>query len=245
MNEKWRLNGCLLSRAITEISRWITKTKFKPRYPMRAFLLFIAISMEFLAFTSVRCQDRTFDLQQLLEEKKLITHGQNIIPLTDGEKKAISQTGIAWIKDVTFSEGTIEIDLRGRDVLQKSFIGIVFHATDTSEYDIVYFRPFNFLSTDPIRKIHAVQYATHPEFPWYRLRDEKNGIYEKAVTPAPSPRDWFHARIVVKGTDINVYVNNSPTPSLTVQKLNSRKTGKIGISNEGLEGEFANLVIRK
>ena len=212
---------------------------------MKTPILIVAIALEFLAFTLAHSQDRTFDLQQLLKEKKLITHGQNIIPITDGGRKAISQVGIAWIKDVTFSEGTIEIDLRGRDVLQKSFIGIVFHAVDTSEYDIVYFRPFNFLSTDPIRKIHAVQYATHPEFPWYRLREEKNGIYEKAVTPAPPPQDWFHARIVIKGTDINVYVNNSPTPSLTVQKLNARKSGKIGISNEGLEGEFANLVIRK
>jgi len=212
---------------------------------MRTPILIIAIALEFLAVTSACCQDSTFDLQQLLKEKKLIAHGQNIIPITDGGRKAISQIGIAWIKDVTFSEGTIEVDLRGRDVLQKSFIGIVFHASDTSEYDIVYFRPFNFLSTDPVRRIHAVQYATHPEFPWYRLREEKNGIYEKAVTPAPSPQDWFHARIVIKGSDINVYVNNSPTPSLTVQKLNNRKSGKIGISNEGLEGEFANLVIKK
>ena len=212
---------------------------------MRNLILSIAIVLNFMALTNALAQDRTFDLQQLLKEKKLIAHGQNIIPLTDGDKKAISQIGIAWLKDVTFSEGTIEVDLRGRDVLQKSFIGIVFHAEDTSEYDIVYFRPFNFLSSDPVRKIHAVQYATHPEFPWYRLREEKNGIYEKAVTPAPSPKDWFHARIVVKGNDINVYVNNSDTPSLTVQKLNSRRSGKIGISNEGLEGEFANLVIRK
>lgn len=210
---------------------------------MRKFIFIIAVFE--LVFITARSQNQTFDLQQLLKENKLIAHGQNIIPITDGGKKGVSQTGIAWLKDVTFSEGTIEVDLRGRDVLQKSFIGIVFHAVDTSSYDIIYFRPFNFQSSDPVRKIHAVQYATHPEFPWYRLREEKNGIYEKAVTPAPSPQEWFHARIVVKGNEINVYVNNSPTPSLTVQKLNSRKSGKIGISNQGLDGEFANLVIRK
>jgi hypothetical protein len=210
---------------------------------MRKFIFIIAVFE--LVFITARSQNQTFDLQQLLKENKLIAHGQNIIPITDGGKKGVSQTGIAWLKDVTFSEGTIEVDLRGRDVLQKSFIGIVFHAVDTSSYDIIYFRPFNFQSSDPVRKIHAVQYATHPEFPWYRLREEKNGIYEKAVTPAPSPQEWFHARIVIKGNEINVYVNNSPTPSLTVQKLNSRKSGKIGISNQGLDGEFANLVIRK
>ena len=229
---------------IIQILRWIAKTKLKIIISMRNIVLLITIAIQVLASTSARSQDRSFDLQQLLNENKLITHGQNITPVNDDGKKAVSQTGIAWIKDVNFSEGTIEIDLRGRDVLQKSFIGIVFHAIDTSAYDIVYFRPFNFLSNDPVRRIHAVQYATHPEFPWYRLREEKNGMYEKAVTPAPSPKDWFHARIVVKGKDINVYVNNSPTPSLTVQKLNTRSSGKIGISNEGESGEFANLVIR-
>ena len=186
-----------------------------------------------------------FDLQQLLKEKKLIAHGQKVIPITDGGKKGISQTGIVWLKDVNFSEGTIEVDLRGKDVLQKSFIGIVFHGVDTATHDVIYFRPFNFLSTDPVRKIHAVQYVAHPDFPWHKLREEKNGIYEKAVTPAPSPQDWFHATIVVKGTEINVFVNNSTTPSLTVSKLNSRSNGKIGIWNEGLEGDFANLVIKK
>jgi hypothetical protein len=207
-------------------------------------ILILAIALEFLCFETARSQERTFDLQQLLKEKKLITHGQNVIPITDGGKKAISQTGIIWLKDVNFSEGTIEVDLRGKDVMQKSFIGIAFHGVDTVTHDVVYFRPFNFLSTDPVRKIHAVQYVAHPDFPWHKLREEKNGIYEKAVTPAPSPTDWFHARIVVKGSEINVFVNNSTTPSLTVNKLNSRSSGKIGIWNEGLEGDFANLVIR-
>jgi len=206
--------------------------------------LSLAFALQFLFLVAAHSQDRTYDLQQLLKEKKLIAHGQNVSPLTDGGKKAISQTGIIWLKDVNFSEGTIEVDLRGKDVMQKSFIGIAFHGVDTVTHDVVYFRPFNFLSTDPVRKIHAVQYVAHPDFPWHKLREEKNGIYEKAVTPAPSPTDWFHARIVVKGSEINVFVNNSSTPSLTVNKLNSRSSGKIGIWNEGLEGDFANLVIK-
>jgi len=207
-------------------------------------ILILAIAFEFLCFATARSQERTFDLQQLLKEKKLVTHGQNVVPITDGGKKAISQSGIIWLKDVNFSEGTIEVDLRGKDVMQKSFIGIVFHGVDTVTHDVIYFRPFNFLSTDPVRKIHAVQYVAHPDFPWHKLREEKNGIYEKAVTPAPSPKDWFHARIVVKGSEINVFMNKSSTPSLTVNKLNSRSSGKIGIWNEGLDGDFANLVIR-
>ena len=190
-------------------------------------------------------QQQSYDLQRLLKEKKLITHHQKVIPITDGDKKGISATGIIWLRDVNFSTGTIELDLRGKDEFQKSFLGIAFHGVDTVTYDAIYFRPFNFQSTDPIRKIHAVQYVSEPDQPWHRLRDEQNGIYEKAVNPAPLPTDWFHARIEVKETQIMVYVDNATSPSLTVNKLNGRKEGMIGIWNVGLNGDFANLVIKK
>lgn len=212
---------------------------------MKNLIFLLNTIVMFSASSAGHAQQQSPDLQQLLKEKKLITHGQDVVPITDGDKKGISTTGIAWLKDVNFSNGTIEVDLRGKDVVQKSFIGIAFHGVDTATYDAIYFRPFNFQSQDPVRKIHAVQYISEPDFPWHRLRDEKNGIYEKAVNPAPSPNDWFHARIEVKDSQITVYVNNAATPSLTVTKLNTRKEGMIGIWNEGLNGDFANLVIKK
>ena len=92
---------------------------------------------------------------------------------------------------------------------------------------------------------NAVQYISEPEFPWDRLREEKNGIYEKGIDPPPAAVEWFHARIVVDDSTINVYVNNSATPSLTVKKLNNRKNGLIGLWSDGVNGEFANMVIKK
>lgn len=195
--------------------------------------------------TQLFAQKKSYDLQQLLKENKLTAYKGNVVSLTDGTKKGISMTGLAYLKDVTFSTGTIDIDIRGKDVLQKSFIGIAFHGVDTVTTDVVYFRPFNFRSSDPVRKIHAVQYVSEPEFPWHKLREEKNGIYEKGIEPPPAPSEWFHARIVVEDTQIKVFVNNAASPSLTVNKLNSRRDGKIGLWNNGLEGDFANLVITK
>jgi len=221
----------------------MNKTIFK----LTLFLALLTISVGY-------GQKKSYDLQQLLKENKLITFKGNAIPITDGDKKGISlrpsgksgvREGVVWLKDVTFSTGTIEIDLRGKDVLQKSFIGIAFHGVDTITHDLVYFRPFNFRAEDPVRKIHAVQYVSHPEFPWHVLREKHNGVYEKGIDPPPLGTEWFHARIVVGETQINVYVNNATTPSLTVNKLNTRKTGLIGLSNEGLPGDFANLTITK
>jgi len=190
---------------------------------------------------------QTFDLSKAMKENKLVLTGKSKVSASDETRHAISVNGIVWFKDVTFTEGTIEIDLRGNDKMQATFPGIIFHGLDSNTYDGVYFRPFNFQSADPVRKIHAVQYISMPVHTWSVLRETKNGQYEKAVTPAPGPNDWFHAKIVIKGKEINVYVNGSSTPSLTVQKLNDRTTGMFGLMCDGVEipGDFANLVIRK
>jgi len=198
-----------------------------------------------LSVTLSYSQKKSFDLQKLLKENKLITYNRNPIPITDGDKKGILLTGVIWLEGQTFSKGTIDVNLRGKDIFQKSFIGIAFHGVDTATHDLIYFRPFNFRAEDPIRKIHAVQYTSEPDFPWPRLREEKNGIYEKGIDPPPSPTDWFHARIEVGETEIKVYVNHATTPSLTVHKLNQRKDGLIGLWNYGLPGDFANLTLTK
>ena len=189
------------------------------------------------------------DLVKALKDKKLVPRANTQVEVSasDHGKQAISVNGIVWLKEIDFKEGTIEIDIRGNDILQGTFPGVIFHAVDSITFDAVYFRPFNFQATDPVRKIHAVQYVSPPQYTWSFLRETKNGIYEKAVTPAPGANDWFHAMIVVKGKEINVYVNDSKTPSLTVTKLNDRTTGRFGlISDDGQKpGEFANLVVRK
>lgn len=208
---------------------------------MKRIILFIL-----LLAVALSGRGQSFDLQQLLKEKKLVVLSRAVELLTDGSKKGLASTnGIVWLKGVDFATGTVEVDLRGKDVFQQSFLGIAFHGVDTVTYDMVYFRPFNFRSDDPVRKIHAVQYASAPDYHWDRLRREKNGIYEKAVNPAPAATDWFHARIVIGKDQINVYVNDAREPSLTADKLNDRQNGLIGLWAQGLPCDFANLMIRK
>ena len=135
---------------------------------------------------------------------------------------------MAWLPDVEFTNGVIEFDAKGKDEFQKSFIGVAFRGVDEKTYDSVYFRPFNFKAEDPERRIHAVQYVSDPDFPWHRLRKERNGQYEKAIfpktdTPAPDPNGWFHARIIVAKPKISVYVNDAKEPSLVVMKSATAK----------------------
>ncbi len=152
--------------------------------------------------------------------------------------------GAAWLEGFDFSNGVIELDLKGKDVFQRSFIGVGFHGVDEKTFEAVYFRPFNFRSTDPQRRVHAVQYISHPAHPWQKLRSENPGVYEKAVDPVPDPNGWFHARIVVAQPKVSVYVNDAKQPSLVVEALTDPQGGKIGLFvGNGSGGAFANLKV--
>lgn len=152
--------------------------------------------------------------------------------------------GIAWWPESKLSDGTIEFDVRGRDVRQKSFVGVAFHGVDEVTYDAIYFRPFNFRATDPVAHNHAVQYISLPGYDWQKLRTEQPGQYEKPIASPPEPNQWFHARIVIAHPKISVFVDGASEPSLVVEQLSDRKSGWVGLwVGNGSNGDFANLKI--
>jgi hypothetical protein len=161
-------------------------------------------------------------------------------------KDALFTTGIVWLDGVNFTEGTIECDILGQSMPRGSnFPGVVFHGVDERTVDTVYFRPFNFRTELPESVVHAVQYTSAPQWPWQKLRAEKTGQYEKPIVPAPDGDAWFHAKIVVAGKKVSVFVNGAEKPSLEVETLNDRTGGKIGLTggDAGVGGHFANFKI--
>lgn len=161
-------------------------------------------------------------------------------------KPALFSTGAIWLESVNFTEGTIEVDILGKSAPRGSnFLGIAFHGADETTFDCVYFRPFNFRAENPENARHAVQYISHPQWTWNKLRSEKTGQYEKPIAAPPDGDAWFHAKIVVTGKLVSVFVNDAMTPSLVVEKLNDRTSGKIAIwgGDSGEGGHFANLKI--
>ncbi|HVU96022.1 MAG TPA: hypothetical protein VHE34_12395 [Puia sp.] len=155
---------------------------------------------------------------------------------------AAERAGMAWIKGLAFTEGTIEFDIKGKNVQQQSFVGFAFHGVNDSTYEAVYFRPFNFRSPDAVRKGHAVQYIANPNFDWPVLREKYPNKYEQPVDPVPDPNDWFHAKIAVTAEKIEVFVNGNSKPSLVVKPL-VRSGGKLTgfwVGN-GSDGDWRNL----
>lgn len=202
--------------------------------------------------SGVATQQRTTapDLTRLAAAKGLHVFNRSVSALSDGARKGVRLSeqpgdGVAYLEGVEFATGTIELDVRGQDVLQRSFVGIAFHGLDGTTFDAIYFRPFNFRAEDPTRRAHAVQYISSPSYDWQRLRTEHPGVYEQPVNPTPDPNGWFHARVVVAGSRVSVFVDDAKEPSLVVTLLNERTKGLIGLwvgNNSG--GDFANLSIR-
>lgn len=152
--------------------------------------------------------------------------------------------GVAWWPDMNFTNGTVEFEVRGTNAFQKSFVGVAFHGIEEKTYDAVYFRPFNFESTEPLRRSHGVQYIAHPTNTWDKLRDAHPSRYEHEVSPAPDPDGWIHVRIVVNHPTVRVFVGRSAEPSLEVNQLSDRQHGWIGLwVGNGSAGDFSNLKI--
>jgi hypothetical protein len=211
--------------------------------------LLILLLLPFIYNEIVVQKSFKINLLEEFKQGKLVPVNRKIEATENPKNQAIrlseeDNEGLIWLKNKQFSQGTIEIDLKGKDVFQRSFLGLAFHAQNDSTYDAIYFRPFNFYAKDSIRFIHAVQYISHPKFTWKKLRDEQNGKFEKAIQNAPNPNEWFHAKIEITTKEVKVYVENRIEPVLIIQKLNNFSTGKIGLFvGDGSGGEFANLTI--
>lgn len=161
-----------------------------------------------------------------------------------GNRKG-SNLAFALVRDLKFSEGTIDVDLRGNGETRGSFLGIAFGVSgDGAKHEAVYFRPFNFRSPDPDHHAHAVQYVSWPDYPWERLRNESPGHYEKALSPAPDPAGWFHARIVISAQHVDVFVDGATEPCLSVDCLAADRSGDVGLWVDSQVGAFANLKIQ-
>jgi len=202
-----------------------------------------------LAAAGLCTASRVSGQQKPLVPESLEVFNRTVSSLHDGARAGVHLSegageGPAYLRQIELGNGTIELDIRGKDIPQQSFVGVAFHGVDGTTYDAIYFRPFNFKTDDPVRHAHAVQYISQPTYPWQKLRAEQPGKYEQPVTPAPAPNDWFHVRVVVTAPQVKVFVNDAKEPNLVVTQLSDRRKGRVGLwVGNNSAGDFANLKI--
>jgi hypothetical protein len=212
---------------------------------MNKFIL-VSLSMLVGALQSAAPPVQRIDLAERLASGKIKVVNREMSAGSAGSVhlSARPDVGIAWIDGTDFSEGAIELDVRGKDVFQQSFLGIAFHRKDDTTYESVYIRPFNFRATDPARHDHAVQYMTVPEFDWPRLREQFPEEFENPVNSTLPPTDWVPLRVEVRGQRVRVFVGLVANVTLDVRKLGTLDRGMVGLwVGNNSDGDFANLRI--
>lgn len=205
-------------------------------------VLFVTVLVCALYRTEAQQNTITPDLSKVSDGKTWQSRNRKVTFDNAVHLDARPGDGIVWLKDLTFGNGRIDLDIRGKDLQGQSFVGVAFHGINEQTYDAVYFRPFNF--RNPQRNGNSVQYISHPDNSWDKLRAAYPGKYEHAPNPVPDPSEWFHVTVIVGYPVVTVFVNHSNEPSLTVNQLSSQKQGWIGFwTGNNSDGDFRNLKI--
>jgi len=138
-------------------------------------------------------------------------------------------SGNAVLKGITFSDGTIEFDV---NTIGRGAPGIAFRQRDEDSFELLYLRP------DPNCPAFraCIQYApqTHGVLLW--------DLFPQYQNRAPLRENgWNHIKMVVSGWRMNVFVNDAPSPTLEVARLEGDAVNG-GLRLQG-PGTFANMVI--
>jgi hypothetical protein len=163
-------------------------------------------------------------------------------------RDAANATAYALLKDVTFGDGAIEVDLAGRPAAgafadARGFIGIAFRIQPDGRYEYIYVRPTNGRADDQVRRNHSTQYSSYPDFDFARSRKEAPEKYESYVDLEPGA--WTKYKIEVDGRKARLYVHGAEQPCLIVNdlKLDARTGGVALWVGPGTEGYFSNLKV--
>lgn len=155
-------------------------------------------------------------------------------------------SGLAQLDNIDFEEGTIELDIKGENTPGRSFVGIAFNIQNDTTYEAIYFRPFNFQSPEKIRREHSIQYVSHPENGWRKLRSERPGEFEAEYDSPPDPNDWFRVRVSISEGKVEVEDYISGKVLFKSIRLTDTESNKIGFwTGFNSRGSFRKLRIIK
>lgn len=146
--------------------------------------------------------------------------------------QGLNQNAQLFLKDVAFTDGTIEFDVELND---PGFVGIYFRESeDRRESEYFYIRAF--WPVSPLSRT-TLQYATVVD--GVTLWDVTDDYQAAAQIHREG---WNHVKLVISGRQMRVYVNDMDRPALHVPILEgAMDAGGISLIGQAI---FANVVIR-
>lgn len=177
--------------------------------------------------------DQLTPFNTLIEE--VVFEGRQTVKVQEPiELLKTNEDNLAILSGIDFHNGEIEIWLAGTRNAEaaesaRGFTGIAFRiADDPTEYEAIYVRPTNGRADDQQRRNHSIQYISHPEYTWNKLRSDTPSKYEAYADMEPGK--WIKYRLVVEGERAELYLNDAEQPNLIVKDLKlGDKSGRIGL----------------
>lgn len=170
--------------------------------------------------------------------------------IKDSTLKEVDEPTFVRIKNIDFKDGVIEVNVLSRllptaSPTDRGFIGLAFRINDNnSKFECIYIRPTNGRAEDQLRRNHSIQYFSFPDYKFPRLRKETPEMYESYADMGLN--EWIKMKIVVKGNQAKLFLNNNKQPSLIVNDLKhgADVSGAIGFFVDvGTEGYFSDLKV--
>ena len=220
----------------------------QPRSATRCTLLIVAISVGLLVPATAARQAKLYPLDSAdglrlhnVVAEPAVLHGKKGLRIRGSEEaqrrlqtmtldEVVRFPQLASIDGFDFANGVIEAEIAGAPAPgsgegSRGFVGIAFRLqNDGITYDAFYLRPTNGRAEDQERRNHAVQYISHPDWPWFRLRKETPSKYESYVDLMPGA--WTKVKIDVRGERARLYVHGQEQPTLIVNDLKTGAQGK-------------------
>ncbi len=181
----------------------------------------------------------TSDVAERRREMLAAMRARGEQPRGPGAFERLRQNFLAIVQGVEFGSGTIELEVSGQPGPgaqggARGFVGVVWRLQDDNKtYDCFYLRPTNGRADDQLRRNHTVQYISHPEWTWYRFRNETPSKYETYADIVPG--EWIPVKIVVNGERARIHVGGAEQPTLIVNDVKSGADakGKVALWMEG------------
>lgn len=205
------------------------------------------INLENQALTAVNAQVNKVEFNGDLTVNVLRNHEEDLSNETIIE--LVDEPTYAKLPDAHFQNGEIKVKVYSQLLLEapkyaRGFIGVAFriHEDDT-QFESFYVRPTNGRTDDPVRKLHAVQYFSYPDYKFHVLREAYPNVYE-----APADiglNEWIDLKIVVEGEKGSIFINDFDKPALVVNDLkHGVSAGSVALWSEvGTDAYFKDLEI--
>jgi sugar lactone lactonase YvrE len=136
-----------------------------------------------------------------------------------------SLSGFAYLEDVEFENGTIEVDMAVDG--SRSYPGLIFRMQSMQNYERFYIRPHRTtgLYEDALQYVPVINGIAG----WQLYSGE--GFTAAAKVPYD---EWVHLKMEILGTQARVYLGDAEEPALVITDLKHGKSkGFIGILGEG------------